>query len=235
MTHFNFKKMYLLSCEKYDMLKAMSVQENTNIRSNSSSIKIPDNDDTQSNIHNTVNISNQQKRIMPSLDDDVTSVKKRKILPAEDEVLPDVIGSKCYELCNRKRKSYPGKDNPNTYKKTKSTQTANVNKTKPFFRKTFKRIYKTRQGTLEKKPITNNNGKRYRESPNTNTNDEQHVLNNKKKRYNGNVISSSSDNIPISKSNFFTTSVEPNVNTNKSLLTPPHQTKKTNISWLKLL
>ena len=145
MTHFNFKKMYLLTCEKYDMLKAMSVQENTNIRSNSSSIKIPDNDDTQSNIHNTVNISNQQKKIMPSL----KSVKERKILPAEDEVVPDVTGSKCYELCNRKRKSYPGKDYPNTYKKTESTQTANVNKTKPLFRKTFRSIYKTRQGTFK--------------------------------------------------------------------------------------
>ena len=75
---------------------------------------------------------------------------------------------------------------PNIYKMTKGTQTEEVcsnYKTRPQFRKTFTRIYKSKRSNTKDTRL-NNNRKRYREPSDRDTPDIPYALNGKRKKYN---------------------------------------------------
>ena len=102
---------------------------------------------------------------------------------------------------------------------TKAIQTEEVckHKTKPQFRKTFTRVYKSKQAHTKDTGF-NNNRKRYRESSNINTSDNHYVLNGKNRKYN-------TDHTIPSK-----------INTNRNLISPTNREQKSNKKrWLKLL
>ncbi len=62
MTQLNFKKMYLISCEKYDTLKATSAQNNNSSSPVLSTSQIFDNSDTERAIDLDVRSSSQQTK-----------------------------------------------------------------------------------------------------------------------------------------------------------------------------
>ena len=230
MTQLNFKKMYLISCEKYDTLKATSAQTNNSSSSVLSTSQISDNSDTQHAIDLEVRNSSQQAKRVANSNDEGTFAKRRKTFSLENKLVPDVTSFKCHGLCGRKEKVCHRKDckegiardtntYPNTYKMTKATQTEGVckHKTKPQFRKTFTRIYKSKQANTKDTGF-NNNRKRYREPSDINTPDNHYVLNGKKKKYN-------TDHTISSK-----------INTNRNLASPTNREQKSNKKrWLKLI
>ena len=62
MSQLNFKKMYLISCEKYDTLKTTSAQTNNSSSSILPTSQISDNSDTERVIDLEVRSSSQQKK-----------------------------------------------------------------------------------------------------------------------------------------------------------------------------
>jgi len=74
---------------------------------------------------------------------------------------------------------------PNIYTITKATQTEGAceHKTRPHFRKTFTRIYKSKPANTKDTGF-NINGKRYREQSGINTTDIHYAHRNKRKKYN---------------------------------------------------
>ena len=108
---------------------------------------------------------------------------------------------------------------PNIYKMTKGTQTEGVcnYKTRPQFRKTFTRIYKSKRSNTKDTGL-NNNRKRYREPSDTDTPDIPYVLKGKRKKYN-------TDH-----------SISSKMNTNRHLASSTNREQKSNKKrWLKLL
>ena len=103
---------------------------------------------------------------------------------------------------------------------SKATQTEGAceHKTKPHFRKTFKRIYKSKPANT-KDTLFNINRKRYREHSDTNTADIHYALKNKTKKYD-------TDHSISSKIN----------TTNRNLTSPTNREQKSSKQrWLKLI
>lgn len=195
MTQLNFKKMYLISSEKFDVLKTMSMQNNNN-SSISAKIETSHNVDPQNIITPTRQNSNKRKRKISNSNEGNIVEKKRKILKSGVEEVPVIQSMECSNFCyERQQKCLPINDNessnerdintnPNTYKINKSTQTGLVynSKTKPHFRRTFTRTFKSKEGNLEKTKF-NQNGKRDIKTLNVEVNEEFRPPNAKKKRY----------------------------------------------------
>ena len=146
MTQLNFKKMYLISCEKYDTLKATSAQTNKSSSSVLSTSQISDNSDTQHAIDLEVRRSSQQAKRVANSNGEGIFAKRRKTSSLENKLVRDVTSFKCHDLCARKEKLCHRKDckdsiprdantYPNIYKMTKATQTEGAcnYKTRPHF------------------------------------------------------------------------------------------------------
>ena len=149
----------------------------------------------------------------------------------ENKLVPDEPRFKCHGLCARKEKICLGSDckdsiardantYPNIYKLTKATQTEGAceHKTRPHFRKTLTRIYKSKPANTKDTGF-NINRKRYREQSDTNTADIHYALKNKRKKYD-------TDHSIASKIN----------TTNRNLTSATNREQKSSQQrWLKLL
>ena len=90
MPQLNFKKMYLISCEKYDTLKTTSAQTNNSSSSILSTSQISDNSDAQHAIDLQARASSQHtKRVANSTNEKIFS-KRRKTSKLENKLVPDV-------------------------------------------------------------------------------------------------------------------------------------------------
>ena len=78
MTQLNFKKTCLISCEKYDTLKATSAQPNNNSSTVLSTSQISDNIDSQHAIDLEVRNSRQRAKRVANSSDEGTFAKKKK-------------------------------------------------------------------------------------------------------------------------------------------------------------
>ena len=149
----------------------------------------------------------------------------------ENKLVPDVTLFKCHGLCAGKEKHCLGSDckdsiakdvntYPNIYKISKATQTEGTceHKTRPHFRKTFTRIYKSKPANTKDTGF-NINRKRYRQQLDTNTSDVHYTLKNKRKKYD-------TDHSISSKIN----------TTNRNLTSSTNRERKSSKQrWLKLI
>ena len=212
--------MYLISSEKYDTLNTTSAQTNNSNSSILSTSQISDNSDAQHAIDLQARTSSQQTKRAANSNDEGIFAKRRKTSSLENKLVPDVTSFKCYGLCASKKNPCHRKEckdsmardantYPNIYKMTKGTQTEGVcnYKTRPQFRKTFTRIYKSKRSNTKDTGL-NNNRKRYREPSDTNTPDIPYALKGKRKKYN-------TDHSTSSK-----------MNTNRNLASPTNREQK---------
>ena len=231
MSQLNFKKMYLISCEKYDTLKTTSAQTNNSSSPVLPTSQIADNSGTERVIDLEVRSSSQQTKRVANSNDEGIFAKRKKMSSLENKIVPDVPSFKCHGMCASKEKLCHRKDckasivpeannYPNICKMTKGTQTEGVcsnYKTRPQFRKTFTRIYKSKRSNTKDTEL-NNNRKRYREPSDTDTPDIPYVLKGKRKKY-------SADH-----------SISSKMNTNRNLASSTNQEQKSSKKrWLKLL
>ena len=238
MTQLNFKKMYLISCEKYDILNTLSMQ-NTNNRS----IPTP--------MENSYNIDSQN--IITHARQN-TNEKKRKILNSNNEGVGDeeevsAKKAKCPKICyERTNKCPPTNDmvdgnkryinsKSNIYKTDNFTQSdiSNNVKTKPHFRKTFARTFKSTKGSLQKTRF-NKNGKRGLETDNIDSPEDFHTPGSKRNKYTSEISDYSLHNIPSPKRRIDSASMSKKLNTTINLIPQRKYKKKQNLyRWLKLI
>ena len=231
MAQLNFKKMYLISSEKYDTLNTTSTKTNNSNSSILSTSQISDKSDAQHAIDLQAGTSSQQTKWAADSNDEGIFAKRKKTSSMENKLVPDVTLFKCHGLCAGKEKHCPGSDckdsiakdvntYPNIYKMSKATQTEGAceHKTRPHFRKTFTRIYKSKPAN-RKDTGFNINRKRYRQQSDTNTSDVHYTLKNKRKKYD-------TDHSISSKIN----------TTNRNLASPTNREQKSSKQrWIKLL
>ena len=80
MSQLNFKKMYLISCEKYDTLKTTSAQTNNSSSPVLPTSPIPDNNDTERAIDLEARTSSQPtKRLANSNDEGIFAKRKKNV------------------------------------------------------------------------------------------------------------------------------------------------------------
>ena len=102
MTQLNFKKMYLISCEKYDTLKTTSAQTNNSSSPVLPTSQIADNSDTERVIDLEVRSSSQQTKRVANSNDEGIFAKRKKLSSLENKIVPDVPSFKCNGLCASK-------------------------------------------------------------------------------------------------------------------------------------
>ena len=146
-----------------------------------------------------------------------TNKKKRKILNSNNEGVGDeeevnTKKAKCPKNCyERTNKCPPTNDRvdgnkryisskSNIYKTNNFTESdiANNVKTKPHFRKTFTRTFKSRKGSLQKTRF-NKNGKRGLETDNIDSPEDFHTPRSKRNKYTSEISDYSLHNIPSPK------------------------------------
>ena len=164
MSQLNFKKMYLISCEKYDTLKTTPAQTNNSSSPVLPTSQISDKSDTEGAIDLEVRSSSQQTKRVANSNDERIFAKRRKMSSLENKIVPDVPSFKCHALCASKEKLCQRKDYkdsmardantyPNIYKMTKGTQTEGVcsnYKTRPQFRRRLHVLIKVNDQTQKK-------------------------------------------------------------------------------------
>ena len=110
MSQLNFKKMYLISCEKYDTLKTTSAQTNSSSSPVLPTSQISDKSDTERAIDLEVRTSTQQTKRVANSNDEGIFAKRRKMSSLENKIVPDVTSFNSHGLCASKEKLCPRKD-----------------------------------------------------------------------------------------------------------------------------